>query len=147
MLRLAATATGSVLHALTLTNRNGRLGVGGGGAHALLDLAGHGQEGLLDVGSALCGGLEEWNAEAVCEFLYQRLESSHGRGSPCTTYLCHGVLNNLLISHIGLVAYEQLVDALSGIAVDLLKPLLYVVERVHVGDIVDDADTVSATVV
>jgi hypothetical protein len=63
------------------------------------------------------------------------------------SYLGNGVLNNLLIGHIGLVAHQQLVHALSGVAVDLLKPLLHVVERVHVGDIVDDADAVSATVV
>jgi hypothetical protein len=62
-------------------------------------------------------------------------------------YLCDGVLDDLLVRHIGLVADQQLVDALSRIAVDLLQPLLYVVERVHVGDIVDDADAVGAAVV
>lgn len=63
------------------------------------------------------------------------------------TCLCHGVLDDLLVSHIGLVADQQLVDALGGVAVDLLQPLLHVVERVHVGDIVDDADAVGAAVV
>ena len=62
------------------------------------------------------------------------------------TYLCYGVLNNLLVSHIGLVANQQLVDALGSVAVNLLEPLLHVVEAVHVGDIVDDADSVSAAV-
>lgn len=38
-------------------------------AHALLDLAGHGQEGLLDVASVLGRGLEEGDAEGVGEFL------------------------------------------------------------------------------
>ena len=40
------------------------------------------------------------------------------------------------------------VDAtLGGVAVNLLEPLLNVVETVHVGDIVNDADAVSAAVV
>jgi len=66
---LAATATGAVLYALTLPNRDCRLGVRGCGSHALLDLAGHGEESLFDVGSALRGGLKEGDAKAVCEFL------------------------------------------------------------------------------
>lgn len=63
------------------------------------------------------------------------------------TYLGDGVLDNLLIRHIALVAYEQLVNALGGIPVNLLEPLLDVVERVHIGDIVDNADAVSTAVV
>ena len=63
------------------------------------------------------------------------------------TYLCDGVLDDLLVSHIGLVAHQQLVDALSRISVDLLQPLLYVVERVHICNIIDDADAVGAAVV
>jgi hypothetical protein len=51
------------------------------------------------------------------------------------TYLCYSVLN------------QQLVDALSSVTVDLLQPLLYVVERVHVSNIVDNADTMGAPVV
>lgn len=39
-------------------------------AHALLDLAGHRQEGLLDVASVLGRCLEEGDAEAVGEFLF-----------------------------------------------------------------------------
>lgn len=63
------------------------------------------------------------------------------------SYLGDGVLDDLLVRHVALVADKQLVDALGGIAVNLLQPLLDVVERVHVGHIVDDADAVSATVV
>lgn len=62
-------------------------------------------------------------------------------------YLCHGVLDYLLVLHIALVADEQLVDALGGVTVNLLEPLLDIVERVHVGHIVHHADTVGATVV
>jgi hypothetical protein len=64
-----------------------------------------------------------------------------------SAYLCYGVLDDLLVGHIGLVAHQQLVDALSSVSVNLLQPLLHVVERVHVGNIVDDADAVGATVV
>jgi hypothetical protein len=64
-----------------------------------------------------------------------------------STHLCYSVFNDLLIRHIGLVAHQQLVDALSRISVDLLQPLLYVVERVHICDIVDDADAVGAAVI
>lgn len=46
--------------------------VGGGGAHALLDLAGHGQEGLLDVARVLGRSLKERNTQAVSEFLWGR---------------------------------------------------------------------------
>ena len=64
-----------------------------------------------------------------------------------TTYLGNCVLNDLLVRHIALVAYEELVDALGGVAVDLLQPLLDVVEAVHIGHIVDDADAVGTAVV
>lgn len=65
----------------------------------------------------------------------------------CPPYLRHGVLDHLLVGHIGLVAHQQLVDALGSVSVDLLEPLLHVVERVHVGDIVHDADAVGTSVV
>lgn len=50
---LAAAAAGAALHALALSDGHCGLIVDGCGAHALLDLAGHGQESLLDVGGAL----------------------------------------------------------------------------------------------
>ena len=63
------------------------------------------------------------------------------------TYLCDVVVHDLLVSHIALVTHEELVNTLGGVAVDLLQPLLDVVEAVHVGNIVDDANAVSAAVV
>ena len=52
---LAAALVGRRAHALALAHLNTRLGVvGRRGAHALLDLAGHGQKGLLDIIGALC---------------------------------------------------------------------------------------------
>lgn len=71
----------------------------------------------------------------------------HTQTSRNPSDLCNRVLYDLLVRHIGFVAYEKLVDTLCGVSVNLLKPLLDVVERVHVSDIVHDADTVSATVV
>jgi hypothetical protein len=143
---LAAATTRSALHALSLSDWNCWLGVGGCGSHALLDLAGHGQESLLYIGGTLCGGLEERNAEAVCELLLVLLDSEGDYRAACT-YLCYGVLDDLLVRHIGLVTNQQLVNAFGSVTVNLLQPLLYVVERVHVGNIVDDADAVGAPVV
>ncbi|KAI7091953.1 small GTP-binding protein [Hortaea werneckii] len=107
------TTSAAGLHTLTLTDLHSWLVVHGRVTHALLDLAGHRQEGLLDVASVLCRSFEERNAEAVCEFLFS----------------------------------TQLVHTLRRIAVNLLQPLLHVVEAVHVGDIVDDADAMGTAVV
>lgn len=144
---LTAATTGSALHALTLPDGHCGLGVGRGRAHTFLDLAGHGQEGLFDVGCALRRRFEKWDAEAVCEFLHDTVSTLLLCWARRQTYLRHGVLDHLLISHIGLVAHQQLVDALSSISVNLLKPLLHVVERVHVGDIVHHTDAVGTSVV
>jgi hypothetical protein len=67
--RLAAAATRSGLHALSCADLYRGLVVSGRRAHPLLDLAGHGEEGLLDVASVLGRGLQEWDAKAVSEFL------------------------------------------------------------------------------
>lgn len=64
-----------------------------------------------------------------------------------SSYLRHCILHDLLVLHIALVTDQQLVDTLGCVTVDFLKPLLNVVERVHVGHIVDNADAVGATVV
>lgn len=62
-------------------------------------------------------------------------------------YLGNRVLDDLLVFHIALVAHKQLVDTLGGVTVNLLQPLLHVVERVHVGYIVDDTDAMGPAVV
>jgi len=139
---------------------HGGLVVDGRVAHALLDLAGHGQEGLLDVAGVLGRGLEEGDAEAVCEFLFIQHISTIVAVTRATwasgwipaeervmTDLRHRILHHLLIRHIALVPHQQLVHALRRVAVNLLQPLLNVVEAVHIGDIVDDADAVCAAVV
>jgi hypothetical protein len=53
--------------------------VGSRGTHALLDLSGHGQEGLLDIAGVLGRGLEEWDAQAVGEFLGKVSNARHLR--------------------------------------------------------------------
>ena len=45
-------------------------------------------------------------------------------------YLCHCVLDDFLVRHIALVSNEKLVDAFCRIAIDLLQPLLDVVEGI-----------------
>lgn len=68
-------------------------------------------------------------------------------GPTVESYLGNCVIDDLLVSHIALVSDQELVDALGGVSVDLLQPLLHVVERIHVGDIVNDADAVGTPVV
>lgn len=125
-------AAGAFVDLLTL-ERYGLVGSTGGGTglglHPGLDLAGHGKEGLLDVGRGLGGGFEELNAEGVGELL-----ALLGR-------------DDALGGEVGLVADEELVDILAGVAVDLVEPLLDVVEGFVVGDVVDDDDAVGPAVV
>jgi hypothetical protein len=101
--------------------------LGGRAAHSLLDLAGHGQEGLLNIGSVLGRGLKEWDTKRVGELLRQPMSTCVLARKEATN-LCYRVLDNLLVRHIGLVAYQELVDAFGGISVNLLQPLLDVVE-------------------
>lgn len=63
------------------------------------------------------------------------------------TYFCDCVFYDFFVGHIAFVAHKQLVDALGSIAVNLLQPLLHVVEGLHVCHIVDDTDTVCTAVV
>ena len=70
MNRLAAAVAGSGRYAVTRANLDVWLSVvGSGGSHALLDLPGHGKEGLLDVAGVLGRSLEEWDAQAVGKLL------------------------------------------------------------------------------
>ena len=57
------------MHTLPLTDVDLLFVLAGGSSHALLDLAGHCEESLLDVGGVLSGGLEEWDPKAVGELL------------------------------------------------------------------------------
>jgi len=147
--RLATAARGSRLHALALADLDGRLVVDGRGSHTLFDLSGHGQESLLDIGRVLGRGFEEGDAQAVRKLLWapNQQEMRGSKWERGMAHLCHRVLDDLFVDHVTLVADKQFVDTLGGIAIDLLKPLLHVVEGVHIRDIIDDADSMGASVV
>lgn len=66
---LAAAISGTRLHSLPTADLYRGLVARGCCAHPLLDLTGHGKECLLNVAGVLGRGLEEWDAEAVCELL------------------------------------------------------------------------------
>lgn len=128
---LAATAVGRG-HVLAVANLDLALVAGSGlctATKSLLDLLGHSLESVLDVGGLLGRGLNEGNTHAVSKLLGDS-----------------GV-DNLLVGHIALVTNKQLVDALGSVAVNLLEPLLDVVEGFLLGGVVDNNDTVGTTVV
>lgn len=52
----------------------------GPGAHALLDLRGHGHEGLLHVGGILGTSFQEGDSQRVCELLETEEEDSAAAG-------------------------------------------------------------------
>ena len=56
-------------------------------------------------------------------------------------------LDGSFAGQIALIAHEQLVDIVVGVAVNLVQPLLHVVIRLQVGGVVDDDDAVCAAVV
>jgi len=96
-----------------------------------LDFGSHGHESSLDVGGILSRGLDERNRD--------REAGSKVLGGV--------VLNNSLVGHIALVPNKELVHALTSVPINLLQPLLDVVEGDLVGDIIDNDDTVGSSVV
>ena len=62
-------------------------------------------------------------------------------------YLCGGVIDDFLCGQIAFVSDEQLIDVFTGVTIDLLKPLLDVVERFLISHVVDNDDAVSAAVI
>jgi hypothetical protein len=65
----AASASASRVDTRARTNVDLLLVLLGRAAHALLDLARHGQKRLLDVGRVLGRRLEERDAQAICKLL------------------------------------------------------------------------------
>lgn len=94
-----------------------------------LDLVGHQQKGLFDVGGVLGRGFDERDLERIGE----------------STARVGG--DGALVDEIALVADQELLDGAAGEGVDLLEPLLDVVERLLVGDVVDHDDAVRSSVV
>lgn len=99
------------------------------GLHPGLDLAGHGEKGLFDIGGRLCRCLEEFNAKAVGKLLA----------------LFGG--DDTLGRQIRLVADQELVDVFAGVPVNFVQPLLYVVEGFVISDIIDNNNAVGTAVV
>mmetsp|Transcript_36305 Transcript_36305/g.85696 ORF Transcript_36305/g.85696 Transcript_36305/m.85696 type:complete len:230 (+) Transcript_36305:105-794(+) len=97
--------------------------------HPLLDLAGHGHEGILDVGRVLGRRLEEGDVGRLGELL--------GRLG----------LHLPLGGQVALVTDQQLVDILRRVPLDLVQPGLDMLEGLGVGSVVDDDDAVRAAVV
>ena len=97
--------------------------------HPGLDLTGHGEKRLFDIGRSLCRCLKEFNAKAVGKLLalFRR--------------------NDTLGCQIRLVAHQEFVDIFAGIPVNFMQPLLYVVEGFVIRDIINDNNAVSTAVV
>ena len=99
------------------------------GLHTRLDLAGHGEESLFNIGGSLGRSFKELNTERVRELL--SLLSRH----------------DTLGGQIGLVTNQKLVNILTGVSVNFMQPLLYIVEGLIVCNVVNHDDTVGTTVV
>ena len=92
-------------------------------------MAGHGQKGLFDIARGFRGCFEEFNSEAVGKF-FALFGGDHA-----------------LSRQIGLVTDQQLVDILRSVSVNFVQPLLYIVERLVVRDVVDNNNAVGSAVV
>ena len=97
--------------------------------HTCLDLTGHGEEGLLHIGGSLGRCFEKFNAKRIRKFL-----SLFGR-------------NNTLGGQVGLVTNQKLVNIFTGISINFVQPLLYIVEGFIVGNIVNNDNAVGTTVI
>lgn len=99
------------------------------GLHTCLDLAGHGEKGLFNIGRGLGRSLQKLNAKGI-----RKLLSLLGR-------------NDTLGGQIGLVTNQKLVHILTGISINFMQPLLYIVEGLIVSHIIHNNDTMSTTVI
>lgn len=84
---------------------------------------------MLDVGGSLGRRFEELNAQRVGKFLalFRR--------------------DHTLARQIGLITHQKLVDVLGSVSINLVQPLLYIVEGFLIGDIVDNDNSVGAAIV
>jgi len=84
---------------------------------------------LLDVGRSLGRSFEKFNAKGVGEFLalFRR--------------------DDALARQIGFITNEEFVHVLGSVSIDLMQPLLYIIERFLIGNVVDNDNSVSAAVI
>ena len=142
---LLATATASWLYRGAVDLEIGPLAPRGcSRPHPLFDFSSHGHECLLDIGGILGARLQEGDAQRVCKLLTRERREEEGREEEGRTgegqqapaprpradrpvgYLGCGVVHHLLGGEVALVAHQELIDVLAGIAVNLLQPLLHV---------------------
>jgi hypothetical protein len=97
--------------------------------HPGLNLRGHGEKGLFNVGRRLRRSLQKLNTERVRKLL---------------ALLC---ADHTLGRQIGLVTHQQLVDVFSCVPINLMQPLLDIVEGFSISHVVNNDNAVGATVV
>lgn len=127
-----------------------RLGCTGRRADAVLDLRRHRHESLLHVGRVLRGRLQEGDSQLIRVFLRESIDSIRMTKYATPNQLTHHgrcVVHHLLDGQITFVPYEQLVDIFASVALNLLQPLLHIVERLLVRAVVHYNDPVRAPVV
>lgn len=99
------------------------------GLSVCLDGRSHCIESLLDIGGILRTCLNKRDIHLISKFL-----------SLGGIYLPLGV-------QVGLVAHEELVYVLTGVAIDLVQPLLDVIKSIVICCVIDHHDAMSSTVV
>ena len=142
-LTLTTSTSWTRLHTLSLTNLYCWFIIDSCSTHSFFDLSCHGQECLFNIWSILCWCFQEWNSKTICKFLGM----SELIRPLIQTHLCNSIFNNFLIWHITLVSYQKFVYTFCCISINLLKPLFDIVERVHIGNIVNNTDSVCATII
>ena len=95
----------------------------------LHNLTSHGHESGLDISGVLSGSLHKLNAKTISKLLSSL------------------VGHDLLGGQIGLVTNQKLHNILAGITVNLMKPGLHVVEGILISNVINDNNSMSATVV
>ena len=96
---------------------------------SVLDFSSHGHESLFNVCGSLGTSFEEWNVQSLGKLLSS------------------AAVNNLFGGEITLVTNQQLVDGFRSITINFAEPLLNVRERILIGHIIDNNDTVSTSVI
>jgi len=121
-------------HSVTRKVSHIRVKVLGGLDVPILDLLGHCQESLLNVGSVLRRSLEEGNVQLISEFLNDQTSITANTRYATSTNLRNAVLDDLLAGEVGLVANEELIHAFRGVTINFLEPLFHVGESVCKGE-------------
>lgn len=97
--------------------------------HSSLDLTGHGEKSLFDIGGSFGWRLKELNTKAIGKFLalLRRYNSLPGK--------------------IGFISDKEFVYILSCISVNFVQPLFYIVERFLISNIVDDDNAMGTSII